>query len=189
MAPKRKRPEASAEGGSTGTTVLYDYEDSVRFIVGGEKIVASRSVLALMSFKFQYMAEQVETEICFPNDDLEIMLLLFRIAYLKFSDLPESLSFRSLYGVATHCQRYDSTHLFKPFLNKYATPFESFTSEPGYEEWICIAWTLGLKGIFMKAVNALILKCDLKRSSWFATAEIFIHRLLFQSLGLKIRGH
>ncbi|KAF2639205.1 hypothetical protein P280DRAFT_519400 [Massarina eburnea CBS 473.64] len=95
-----------------------------------------------------HWAESEASEIFFPEDDVEAMLLVFRIAHLRFQDLPKKngLTFKTLLNLAVVSDKYDVVHLVRPFLDlngwaqKYAYP--NYTG-PNYASWLFIAWTFG----------------------------------------------
>ena len=150
---------------SESTIVLYDTGDVVLLTIGEEKrpVATSRAVLTILSPVFKAMltggfreAAATTSEIPLPDDDPDALLLLLRIAHLKFKDLPDTLSFRDLYHLAVVCEKYDAVGAFRPFWDRYGAPHLSYVGEVGYEEWLYIAWTFGIEDVYMKVMSKLV---------------------------------
>ena len=146
---------------------LQDNGDVVTLTIGKTKlsVATSRAVLTILSPVFKAMltggfreAGAAISEIPLPDDDPEALLLLLRIAHLKFKDLPNTISFRALYRLAVICDKYDAVGVVKPFWDRYGAPYLNHIEEQGYEEWLYIAWTFGMEDVCMKVMNKLILE-------------------------------
>ena len=149
------------------TIFLHDNADVVMLTIGKKKlsVAASRTVLTILSPVFKAMltggfreAGATISQIPLPDDDPDALLLLLRIAHLKFKDLPDTLSFRALYKLAVVCDKYDAAGVFRPFWDFYVAPFLSCIEEQGYEEWLYIAWTFGIEDVCIKVIHKLALE-------------------------------
>lgn len=143
--------------GRQQTIVLYDGGD-VTLIVGKadgiqQPIQASKTAMSLASPVWKAMfsqawAEHDAPEIPLPEDDIEAILLVLRIAHLRFEDLPkkEHLTFSRLLDLAVICDKYDLVCLVEPFLdlNQWARPWLPIgTLKHCRPELLFIAWTFG----------------------------------------------
>ncbi len=163
------------------TIFLHDNGDVVMLTIGKTKlsVAASRTVLTILSPVFKAMlaggfreAGATISQIPLPDDDPDALLLLLRIAHLKFKDLPDTLSFRALYKLAVVCDKYDAVGAVRPFWDKFGGPFLSHIKEQGYEEWLYIAWTFGIEDVCITVMKILALEtiivhgnlCRVKRS-------------------------
>jgi hypothetical protein len=98
------------------------------------------------------------SKIPLPDDDPDALLLLLRIAHLKFKDLPGRITFRDLYRLAVICDKYDTVGVVRPFWDRYGAPFLTHIEEQGHEEWLYIAWTFGIEDVCLKIVKKLVLE-------------------------------
>jgi hypothetical protein len=149
------------------TISLHDNDDVVILTIGKKKlsVATSRAVLTILSPVFKAMltggfreARATISKIPLPDDDPNALLLLLRIAHLKFKDLPDTLSFQDLYKLAVVCDKYDAVGVVRPFWDKYGAPFLSHIEERNYEEWLYIAWTFGIEDACVKVMNILALE-------------------------------
>lgn len=160
------------------TVVLDDFSD-LTLVVGTEdkdgdtqtgstgsvgsvqRVKVSSSVLRLASPVWKsmfnpsgYFLESTAKEVSFPDDDPAALLIVLRIAHLRFKEVPDKLSFKNLVSVTVICDKYDTVSVVRPFLSKW-TSLEMKIS-PGKEEWIFIAWTFGYKDAFTSGVQELV---------------------------------
>lgn len=158
---------------------LHDNGDVVTLIIGKSKlsVTTSKTVLTILSPVFKAMlaggfreAGATISKIPLPDDDPNALLLLLRIAHLKFKDLPNKLSFRELYRLAVVCDKYDAIGTVRPFWDKYGAPFLTHMQEQGYEEWLYIAWAFGIEDVCIRvmkrlALETIIIKGELSRAN------------------------
>ena len=160
------------------TVVLDDFSD-LTLVVGTEdedgdtetsntgrvgsvqRVKVSSSVLRLASPVWRSMfnpsghfVESTAKEVSFPDDDPAALLIVLRIAHLRFKEVPDKLSFKKLVSVAVICDKYDTVSVVRPFLSKWTGP--EIKISPGKEEWIFIAWTFGYKDAFTSGVQKLV---------------------------------
>jgi len=103
--------------------------------------------------------EATEKEVRFLDDDPDMLLLLLRIAHLQFQELPSSLTYRQLLGLAALCDKYDTVHLARPWLRQWEQPRSSPTNCFQQENSIFIAWTFGDVETFEKWAKHLAMEC------------------------------
>jgi hypothetical protein len=155
---------------------LHDGGDAV-LLIGSEgspqAVVASKTVMSLASpvwkamFDRRKWAESTATEIPFPDDDIDAMLIVLRIAHLRFQEIPSKngLSLEDLFQVAIICDKYDTVGLVRPFMDLHCWTenlipnVESRTKcDPS---WSFIAWTFGYDTSFDALARHLALTVSL----------------------------
>lgn len=154
------------------TIVLHDDGD-VTLVVGEDgspqqPIRASKSTMSLASSVWKAMFSRVWVEheafeILLPDDDVEAILLVLRIAHLRFQDLPKkgALALQSLLNLAVVCDKYDLVHLIRPFLdlNGWALPwYPDLTASLRHAELLFVAWTFGFNESFEALANDIVLQ-------------------------------
>ncbi|KAF3052724.1 hypothetical protein E8E11_009750 [Didymella keratinophila] len=154
------------------TIVLHDDGD-VTLVVGKnghpqQPIKASKSAMSLASSVWKAMfsrvwAEHEASEILLPDDDMDAILLVLRIAHLRFQDLPKkgALPLQSLLDLAIVCDKYDLVHLVRPFLNlnDWASIwFPNLTTSLRHAELLFVAWTFGYSTSFKSLANDVVLQ-------------------------------
>lgn len=143
--------DGDAETGSTGS-------------VGSvQRVKVSSSVLRLASPVWKSMfnpsghfLESTAKEVSFPDDDPTALLIVLRIAHLRFKEVPDKVSFKELVSVAVICDKYDTVSVVRPFLPRWTS--SEMKISPGKEELIFIAWTFGYKDAFTSGVQELVRK-------------------------------
>ena len=100
-----------------------------KLLVGGDggsqqPIVVPRTVMSLASPVFKAMfdrfcIESEATEISLPDDDPGAMLIVLKIAHLRFHDLPKAadVDIEALLCFAVTCENHDLVTLIRPFLD------------------------------------------------------------------------
>ena len=178
---------------STSTTIYLDPSGDLRLLVRDfddewRTLVVSSSAMCLASPVWRAMlnpnshfkeAERQEVE--FPDDDLDALLIVLRVAHLKFRELPESVSFDGLVNLAVISDKYDTVvcklnrflpeHVSAKFANDkgvvrkwlpgWLAPWYKESCSPGYEEWLSIAWTTGDSATFRTITKHLIESCNI----------------------------
>lgn len=112
--------------------VIYDKGD-LHLLIGRRvsgpvfRIQVSRDVLQLASPAWAAMldpkvawAESNKGEIELPDDDANAMLVVLRLAHLKFPPAGFTLTNRLLYNLAVLCDKYDLVSLVQPFVETWA---------------------------------------------------------------------
>lgn len=155
--------------GGRQTIVLHDFGDVTLLVGTGETqqpVLTSSSTLRLASPVWRAMfgqrwAESESSEVPFPDDDVEAMLLVLRIAHLRFQELPQKhgISFNSLLNLAFVCDKYDLVRMVRPFLDLHcwAQPFLHMTDPKTCQPaWLFIAWTFGYSESFDALAKRLV---------------------------------
>ena len=140
--------------------------DSTGSVDSVQRVKVSSSVLRLASPVWKSMfnpsghfLESTAKEVSFPDDDPAALLVVLRIAHLRFKEVPDKLSFKKLVSVAVICDKYDTVSVVRPFLSKWTG--SDMKISPGKEEWIFIAWTFGYKDAFTSGVQELVRKATI----------------------------
>jgi hypothetical protein len=132
MGPEATLQPTSADGAEKverPTIVMHDFGD-VTLLIGPEEneqpVLASIATLRLASPVWKAMfgtrwAECEASEIPLPDDDVDAMILVLRIAHLRFHELPgeRRLSSKALLNLSIVCDKYDLVRLVRPFLDLY----------------------------------------------------------------------
>jgi hypothetical protein len=158
------------------TIVLHDCGDAV-LLIGSEEspqtVLVLKIVMSLASpvwkamFERRQWAESTATEIPLPDDDVDAMLIVLRIAHLQFKEIPakNGLSLEDLLQVAIVCDKYDTVGLVRPFLDLHcwteniAPDIEARTN--CHPSWLFIAWTFGYDDSFNALAKHLALTVSL----------------------------
>ncbi|KAK8188441.1 hypothetical protein IWZ00DRAFT_513404 [Phyllosticta capitalensis] len=106
--------------------------------------------------QFDHSASDNEHEICFHDDNSISLSILLNIAHLRFKKVPESLDFDRLVNLTILTDKYGATHLLKPWAKEWVSKHESRLTQPGYEEWLWVAWELGQISLFKRLVAHLV---------------------------------
>jgi hypothetical protein len=115
----------------------------------------------------RHWRENEPTEIPLPDDDVEAMLLVLRIAHLRFHELPRmhGLSLPALLRLAVVCDKYDLVKVVRPFLNLYGWASCYFPDiESGTNcslSWFFIAWTFGYEDSFESLAIYVVRRIEL----------------------------
>lgn len=129
------------------------------FLVSSTVMTIASPVWKVMFDPQSRFREATEKEVHFLDDDPDMLLLLLRIAHLQFQELPSTLDYRQLLGLATLCDKYDTVHLARPWLRQWEQPLSPPTSCSGQESLIFIAWTFGDVETFEKWAKHLTMEC------------------------------
>ena len=87
-------------------------------------------------------------EIDFADDNGEALLILLRIAHLRFQDNPATLPYQTLLQVAVLCDQYQCVNLVRPWLPQWLADEETSSLQLGNESWLFIAWVFGRENVF-----------------------------------------
>ena len=134
---------------------------------GTRTLVVSSKVLCLASPVWRAMfnssghfAEACSSagvrEVRLADDDPDALLLVLRIAHLQFRDISTELAFKQLLNIALVCDKYDISELVRPWLPQWLGWLKPMMSQPGYEEWLFIAWTFGDARDYEKLASQLV---------------------------------
>jgi hypothetical protein len=93
-----------------------------------------------------------------PEDDLESLSTILYIARLRFDKVPSQLEFHQLLSIAVLTDKYQATHIVRPWLPAWIKHLEHLVGQDGYEEWLWIAWEFGLADFFERVANRLVLE-------------------------------
>ncbi|TVY84255.1 hypothetical protein LSUE1_G001356 [Lachnellula suecica] len=95
-------------------------------------------------------------ELDFKEDDVDTLLILFRIVHLQFGDIPVSLTLDALHQVAVLCDMYDCAGLVQPWLGQWLSDGERAASNTSGDKWVFITWALGNKLVFEKSTSRIV---------------------------------
>ncbi|KAF4534771.1 Nuclear pore protein [Lasiodiplodia theobromae] len=112
-----------------------------------------------------------------PDDDPEALELLLNIAHMRFERIPKTLTFDDLLAVADLTEKYGAVKILRPWLKDWLKDIEHLVKEPGYEEWLFIAWAFGEEEIFTRLSNRLVREVHLVKDG----EEYYFHRELLRT--------
>ena len=108
-----------------------------------------------------HFREATEEEVRFPEDDIDALLIVLRIAHLQFRQLPESVTFKGLVDLAVICDKYDTVAVVRKWLPEWLAPWHKYILLPGFEEWLSVAWTFGDFATFRILTSSLVVSCNI----------------------------
>ncbi|OJD38598.1 nuclear pore protein [Diplodia corticola] len=97
-----------------------------------------------------------QKELSFPDDDAAPLTTLLHIAHLNFDKVPQNMTFRSLLSLAVLTDKYGATRLVRPWIKSWITDVSHLLLDPGYEEWLWIAWEFGQIASFQQLARKLV---------------------------------
>lgn len=104
-------------------------------------------------------------EVSLPDDDPDTLLILLHIAHLKFDLVTGPRCFSGLLKLAVLCDKYDTVKLVRPWLWSWLKTKPAEYCRPRFEEWLFIAWTLGLDTVYMTLAKRLIASITIDTTS------------------------
>jgi hypothetical protein len=182
--------------------VLTDYSD-MTLLIGDDKesqqpVLVSKVSMSQASPVWkamfaQHWVENEATEILLPDDDVDAMLLVLRIAHLRFQEIPpkNGLDMEALLNLAVVCDKYDLVGLVRPFLNLHCwtetlIPDIGLYSKPKWHPFcLFIAWTFGYIHVFDAPARHLALTVSLNSQgvATFGKDELFPEEMPPEILG------
>ncbi|KAF8534012.1 hypothetical protein BDD12DRAFT_809708 [Trichophaea hybrida] len=113
------------------------------------------------SAAFQSHLQQPQTpdDLCdfvVQNHDATALGLVLYCLHMRSNYLPNSVSFNLLLEVTAVCNHYACAAAIHPWARLWMAQWEGHAMDPGYENWIFIAWVFGREEIFKKLSMELI---------------------------------
>lgn len=108
-------------------------------------------------------------ELTLPEDDAAPLAILLHIAHLNFDRVPQKLSFEELLALAVLTDKYDATRLVQPWIQSWIAGLEHLLLEPGYEEWLWIAWGFGQLESFQRLALHLAREIEVSENGFCVT--------------------
>jgi hypothetical protein len=95
-------------------------------------------------------------EVDFSEDDGESLLILLRVAHLRFHENPTTLPYQTLLNVAVLCDQYQCINLVRPWLPQWLANEEESSLKFGQENWLFIAWVFGREKVFKELAVKIV---------------------------------
>jgi hypothetical protein len=95
-------------------------------------------------------------ELDFREDNGEALLILLRIAHLRFHENPITLPYETLLNLAILCNQYLCINLVKPWLPRWLEAEETPSRQLGRVNWLFIAWVFGREKSFNQWAKNLV---------------------------------
>jgi hypothetical protein len=92
----------------------------------------------------------------FTGDNGEALLILLRIAHLRFQDNPATLPYQTLLQVAVLCDPYQCINLVRPWLPQWLADEETSSLKSSQENWLFIAWVFGREKVFKELATRMV---------------------------------
>ena len=153
-------------------------EDSVEFLVGTtdypnglRRFIVSRPHVSTLSKQFAEAIEQrtsysvlgkrTTREIFLPEDSADIMRLIMLVAHLDSARLPAQLGLSELVRLAETSERYNVSRILVPYLDSWLAPHRERIKDPGYEQWLVVAYYFGLEKDYLQLSDYFVLNCQI----------------------------
>jgi hypothetical protein len=75
--------------------------------------------------------------------DPTAMAVVLYVIHGRPSGIPEIIAFENLLAIATICDYYDCAAAMSPWDKAWIQPLEKLALEPGYEDWLLVAYVFG----------------------------------------------
>ena len=158
--------------GSTSDIVIVDPDGDLKMVFETGVLQVSRKALSLASPVFLAMFKKdsgfmeavnqssdqhgIQTT-SFPDDSLDMMIIITHIIHLQFDKVPSTLSFGQLHQMAIYCDRYDLKRCLGPYPDIWSkSHLETYALE-GHKEWLLISSLFNHGWIFKEITKYLIL--------------------------------
>ena len=110
-------------------------------------------------------------EVDFSDDNGEALLILLRIAHLRFHDTPTTLPYETLLQVAVLCDQYQCVNLVRPWLSQWLADEEKSSMKFGQENWMFIAWVFGREKVYEVLALDLVFSLKQIKKSVYRTSD------------------
>lgn len=101
-----------------------------------------------------------DIELDFTEDNTDALLILLQIAHLQFSNIPKTLPYETLLGVAILCDQYDCRRLVKPWVKDWTSEGWKESQLPDHGGWLFIAWYFGRQKTFEKLAMVYVRRLE-----------------------------
>jgi len=86
--------------------------------------------------------------------DPTAMAVVLYIIHGRVGHIPETIEFKNLLDIAIICDYYECAGAMSPWNKAWMQPLEKLALEPGYEDWLFIAFLFGNQELFGKITKA-----------------------------------
>jgi hypothetical protein len=81
------------------------------------------------------------------------------LAHVEFSKVPDKLDFKEIVRLAEVAERYGVNRLLVNNIDGWLAPYRDRLLEPGYEEWLFVAYQFGYESEYIELAKHLALRC------------------------------
>ncbi|KAK8188459.1 hypothetical protein IWZ00DRAFT_576839 [Phyllosticta capitalensis] len=174
MEEEKTEPENAEPGEATEPKITrFDDNGDLRLIVSNKMRPRSSNIFLVSSkamsmacdpwnsmlngqFKESQPSSSGEREVELPDDHPNALAIPLHIAHLRFDLIPEQPTFSTLLNIAVLSDKYDATHILRPWATSWVNALSHTVEEPGYEEWLWVAWEFGQAKIFEDIATRLV---------------------------------
>jgi hypothetical protein len=96
-----------------------------------------------------------------PDDDPVGIKVLLHIIHSNYELVPPIVNLQYLYKILVVSDKYDMTHLIRPWANAWFKPFAKVELGPSSYLLFRVAWGLGADDIFKQLAVKMCLECKL----------------------------
>lgn len=172
-------------------TIFFDQDGDLRLLVGCEVdpangqrdfVVCSRTLARATSvFKTMLYGAYKEGKnatdpakewlVELPDDGPAPFKILLHIIHAQFDHVPQTIALGPLYDLLVVSQKYDMTHLLRPWVRSWSEPLAQLAKLPGHERLLWIAWELGTDQIFANMAINMIMECQVDSEGHLLDSE------------------
>lgn len=139
---------------------LQDEGSPCHFQVSSKAMsLASRDWATMIKDNSELVNNLLQT-LTLPHDDADALAVLLNIAHLRFDDVPFDLPLRTLTNVAILCDKYNVTHLARPYQNSWIKRHDANSDQPDPRRpaLLLISWVFGCHVTFERLTRSEILE-------------------------------
>ena len=158
------------DGNNDRMITYFDPDGDLKLLVGDEDeqeiYVVSSKAMSLVckpwkamvgpDSKFIEGSSSADAAIPLPDDNVVALRILLNAAHLRFSLVPDMLSFESLLQVARLCDKFDAVGIVRPWLNGWLAYAKKLPVTASHEGWLWISWTFGLQDKFRQVARKIV---------------------------------
>lgn len=93
------------------------------------------------------------------DEDTNAIRMIMHLAHVQFNKLPEKLDFKEIVRLAEVAERYAVQHMLAHHIDGWIAPYRDRLLDPGYEEWLYIAYQFGFETEYLELAKHLALHC------------------------------
>lgn len=92
------------------------------------------------------------------DDNPEALAVILLALHCQNKLVPPTISFQNLLDLAIICDKYDCAAGVSLWTDIWTKEWEKMALDAGYEQWLFIAWTFGVKDVFQNLSKKLIME-------------------------------
>jgi len=142
-------------------------KEQLEFVVCSKSLSqASRRFKKLLHAKLQPSTKSTTTTqkvvVTLPEDDPVGLEVLLNIIHDEYDPSISTVTLVLLYRILAVSEKYNMSHLIRPWVNIWFQPHADFVQKPTNNIWLMVAWVVGAIDVFKGVVKAIYQKCEVK---------------------------